>query len=137
VLANNADCREVEILERIKESSSKDPVAAAFVLGLLDHFEHSGPNGTHLCLVLELMWQDVLGFLEGYRDLGLEKRYPLVRKISKQLVQGLRFIHSCGIIHNGMLLMILQFMFYRLSSEKLSAGLWPHVPNGQRTTSKG
>ena len=127
----------MEILERIKESSSKDPAAAAFVLGLLDHFEHSGPNGTHLCLVLELMWQDVWGFLEGYRDLGVETRYPLVRKISKQLVQGLNFIHSCGIIHNGLFQVAAQLTLHRLSFEKLSTGVWLNSPNGQRTTSKG
>lgn len=127
----------MDILKRIKESSSKDPAAAAFVLCLLDYFEHSGPNGTHLCLVLELMWQDVLGFLEGYRDLGVELRYPLVRKISKQLVQGLDFIHSCGILHNGMLIVPLQLMLYRLSSEKLSSGLRLYAIDGQGTTGKG
>jgi serine/threonine protein kinase len=72
------------------------------------------------------MWQDVLGFLEGYRDLGVELRYPLVRKISKQLVQGLEFIHECGIIHNGMpLVPLLTFVDFHPKNLLLGFGLTP------------
>ena len=66
---------------------------------LLDHFEYTGPNGTHLCLVLELMWQDVESFLQGYRE--AELRLQLTKRISKQLLRALDYLRICGIIHNG------------------------------------
>jgi serine/threonine-protein kinase SRPK3 len=33
---------------------------------LLDHFDHTGPNGTHRCLVLELLGPSVLSEAESY-----------------------------------------------------------------------
>jgi serine/threonine protein kinase len=90
-------------MQRISAESLLRPLQAAeFVVQLLDHFEYTGPNGTHLCLVLELMWQDVWGFLEGYRhDAEPEYRLPLVKRISRQLAEGLKFLHTCGVVHNG------------------------------------
>jgi serine/threonine-protein kinase SRPK3 len=105
VLAHKADRRELDILKRFQKLAAMDPFSS-FVLRLIDHFEHSGPNGTHLCLVLELMWGDVAGLMEGYRDTELELRLPLVKHISRKLVCGLDALHSCGWIHNGIHLTI-------------------------------
>lgn len=92
IMAHDADRRELHILERISGGSEH-------ITQLLDHFELAGPNGTHLCLVLEVMWQNVLGFLEGYSN--EPALVPLVKKISKQVIQGLQYLQTMGIIHNG------------------------------------
>ena len=99
VLASNASRRELDIMKRLRESSLKSE-GAKYVVQMLDHFEHIGPNGSHLCVVMELMWQDVLGFLEGYRY-ELEQRLPLVKRLSEQIFEGLNYVHECGVIHNG------------------------------------
>jgi serine/threonine protein kinase len=48
----------------------------------------------------ELMSQDVFGFLDGYGNVP-SLRLHVVKKISQQLMEGLEFIHSCGVVHNG------------------------------------
>jgi serine/threonine-protein kinase SRPK3 len=90
-------------MQRISAESLLRPrQAAEFVVQLLDHFEHTSPNGTHLCLVLELMGQDVCGFMEGYQDdPEWESRLVLAKTFSRQLAEGLKFLHECGIVHNG------------------------------------
>ena len=64
---------------------------------LLDHFEHKGPNGVHLCLVFPVMLSD--GEVMTVRE---KLRHPgYVREISKQILQGLDFMHGLGLIHGG------------------------------------
>lgn len=72
--------------------------SAGYVVQLLDSFEHPGPNGIHLCLVLELMSQPVSSFLEGQTT---EMRLAVAKKFTSQLLRGLEFLDSCGVIHNG------------------------------------
>lgn len=54
---------ELRVLSIIKEKASQ----MENLIQLIDHFEHDGLNGTHLCLVLELMWMNVRSFI-GARD---------------------------------------------------------------------
>ncbi|KAL1867615.1 hypothetical protein Plec18167_008615 [Paecilomyces lecythidis] len=65
------------------------------VLELLDHFEHHGPNGTHLCLVLPVMISDGAGMTVTMTSHSAD----YVRAISKQILFGLDFLHRLGIIH--------------------------------------
>jgi hypothetical protein len=67
---------------------------------MLDYFEHPGPKGAHLCVVMELMWQDLCAFMRGYFD-DDEERLPLVKEISKKCLECLSALHGCGIVHNG------------------------------------
>jgi serine/threonine-protein kinase SRPK3 len=70
------------------------------IVALLDNFVHKGPNGEHLCLVMELLGESlasVRGRLEG-------SRFPIsmVRIIARQTLLGLQYLHeSCGVIHTG------------------------------------
>ncbi|PGH34401.1 CMGC/SRPK protein kinase [[Emmonsia] crescens] len=65
------------------------------VIELLDYFEHDGPNGTHLCLVLPAMISD--GEIMSVN--GRPHQAAYVRAISKQVLLGLDFLHRLGIIH--------------------------------------
>lgn len=78
-------------------NNSQHP-SADYVVQLLDYFEHPGLNGIHLCLVMELMSQTVSSFLEGY---ATEIRLAIAKKFTSQLLRGLEFLDSCGVIHNG------------------------------------
>jgi serine/threonine-protein kinase SRPK3 len=73
------------------------------VIELLDHFEHTGPNGTHLCLVLELMWRDVGSFVAGHYDWP-DIRTAIAKAIATQALIGLETLRQSGIMHNGTLL---------------------------------
>ncbi|KAJ7198381.1 kinase-like domain-containing protein, partial [Mycena pura] len=80
--------QEMGILQRL----SKAP--RANVVQLLDFFEHTSPNGIHQVLVMDLVRP-----LHYYRS---EFRPIFVRTILRQIIEGLEFIHSCGIAHGDL-----------------------------------
>lgn len=72
------------------------------ILGLLDDFNHAGPNGRHVCLVFKAMGPDT----NDFRGLFPKSRIsvPVAKKISRDLLQSLVFLHEhCDIIHTGTL----------------------------------
>ena len=100
VLRHGYGRRELAVLQRLQQSQHLE---TEYVVQLLDYFEHFGRNGTHLCLVLELMWQDLMLFFQGYYD-NPGGRLRLVKPITKQILRGLESLHStCGLVHNGSL----------------------------------
>lgn len=72
------------------------------VTELLDKFDHEGPNGVHLCLVFEPMGPSVNSMVEALpRNLDMKIRYPfwMAKRILRQALQGLEFLHRNGIAH--------------------------------------
>ncbi|KAH8422884.1 uncharacterized protein LDX57_000637 [Aspergillus melleus] len=67
------------------------------VVKLLDHFEHHGPNGTHLCLVFPVLISDGKEMVRA----GKPCQISSVQAIAKQILLGLDFLHSQSIIHCG------------------------------------
>lgn len=70
-----------------------------------DSFEISGPNGKHECLVLEMLGPSVADYLDAH---SLDERLPgeLAKRVVKQTLLGLAFLHGRGIAHGGMLPML-------------------------------
>jgi len=66
---------------------------------MTDSFHINGPNGTHECLVLELLGPSVADYLDAH----LMERLPgkLAKTIAKQALLGLCFLHERGIAHAG------------------------------------
>lgn len=77
------------------------------VVRLLNSFIHAIPNGSHLCLVLELLGPSVDYVIRNdYRpgddyedDDHLEP--DAIFKIAKQLLEGLAFVHKSGYTQGG------------------------------------
>ena len=70
------------------------------VIGFLDHFRHEGPNGTHVCMVFEVLGENLLGLIRRYENKGVPMH--LVKQIAKQVLLGLDYMHKyCGVIHTG------------------------------------
>jgi serine/threonine-protein kinase SRPK3 len=99
VNAHDAGHKELEVLKCIGERTAHD-TSSQFIVKMLDYFDHIGPNGTHLCLVLELMCFNVPILFGGYRA-EPNLCVSLAREISKQLLRGLQVLQNCGVIHNG------------------------------------
>lgn len=90
------NCKELSILLHLSRSILDHP-GKKHVIELLDHFEHVGPNGTHLCLVHPAMVSDGVEM-----TIYETPRYSAyVQAISKQVLLGLNFLHTAGIIHCG------------------------------------
>ena len=65
---------------------------------LLDDFKISGVNGTHVCMVFEVLGHNLLKFIirSNYQGIPLYN----VKLIMKQVFEGLHYLHSkCKIIH--------------------------------------
>lgn len=90
---------EIRLLDRVVEKSSK--FTNPPVVMLLDHFYVRGPNGKHVCMVFEVLGANLLKAIKRFDYLGLP--INLVKKIIKQVLEGLKLLHEeCGIIHTDL-----------------------------------
>jgi serine/threonine-protein kinase SRPK3 len=89
---------EREILKHLRTADINHPGYLG-ICHLVDDFEHQGPNGTHVCLVFELMGETLRTSRLWYRNKLLPN--VLMRKFTFQLLAGLDYAHDSGIIHTG------------------------------------
>ena len=91
---------EIKLLQRIISSDRTHP-GRGHVMSLLDHFKHKGPNGTHVCMVFEVLGENLLGLIKRHQSKGVPAH--LVKQIAKQVLLGLDYMHRhCGVIHTDL-----------------------------------
>ena len=91
---------EIKLLNKIVQANPNHP-GKRHVVSLLDSFEHKGPNGTHVCMVFEVLGENLLGLIKRWNHRGIPM--ALVKQITKQVLLGLDYLHrECGIIHTDL-----------------------------------
>lgn len=88
---------EIKLLRCVRESDPTDP-SGNKVVQLLDDFKISGINGTHVCMVFEVLGHNLLKLIlrSNYEGIPLMN----VKTIVRQVLQGLHYLHTkCHIIH--------------------------------------
>ncbi|KAH9923759.1 kinase-like protein [Epithele typhae] len=71
------------------------------VISFLDHFRHKGPNGTHVCMVFEVLGENLLGLIKRHQNKGVPMH--IVKQTAKQILLGLDYMHRCcGVIHTDL-----------------------------------
>lgn len=91
---------EIKLLQRVNQANVA-ALGRSHVVQLLDHFYHKGPNGTHVCMVFEVLGENLLSLIRRYRHRGIP--IHLARQIANQVLQGLDYLHrECGIIHTDL-----------------------------------
>lgn len=88
--------REAQIMKKLAASHP----SPQHVMCMLDDFNLEGPNGTHKCLVFELLGPSVPDIIETHFSDG---RLPgnLAKDIAKQTLTGLDTLHQHNIGHGG------------------------------------
>uniref|UniRef100_A0A8B9LJJ2 non-specific serine/threonine protein kinase n=1 Tax=Astyanax mexicanus TaxID=7994 RepID=A0A8B9LJJ2_ASTMX len=88
---------EIKLLRAVRNSDPNDP-SREKVVQLLDDFKISGVNGTHVCMVFEVLGHHLLKWIIKSNYQGLPS--PCVKSIIRQVLQGLDYLHTkCKIIH--------------------------------------
>ncbi|PGG97612.1 CMGC/SRPK protein kinase [Blastomyces parvus] len=91
---------EIKLLNKIVKANPDHP-GRKYVVSLLDSFIHHGPNGDHVCMVFEVLGENLLGLIRRWNHRGIPM--PLVKQITKQVLLGLDYLHrECGIIHTDL-----------------------------------
>ncbi|KAK0780036.1 serine/threonine protein kinase, CMGC, partial [Friedmanniomyces endolithicus] len=72
---------EIKLLNKVVEAN-KDHPGRAYVVSLLDSFNHKGPHGIHVCMVFEVLGENLLGLIKRWNHRGIPM--PLVKQITKQ-----------------------------------------------------
>lgn len=94
---------EREIFHTLRNSNPTHP-GKRFVIPLLDNFTHQGPNGDHQCFVFPVALNSVAIAKEASISDNFMFPAQVARSIATQSLLALSYIHSCGIVHAGMLL---------------------------------
>ena len=93
---NDRKLQELDILRRVTSKHS----SPLHVMRMLDHFDVDGPNGTHRCLVLELLGPSIPDVRETrFRDGRLPGH--VAKAVAKQALLGLDILHDQEIAHGG------------------------------------
>jgi len=91
---------EIKLLKKVVEANPNHP-GKKHVVSLLDSFEHKGPNGIHVCMVFEVLGENLLGLIKRWNHRGIPML--LVKQITKQVLLGLDYLHrECGVIHTDL-----------------------------------
>jgi serine/threonine protein kinase len=99
---------EIELLTSVKTVSESLEVEQEYgpnfnysIVKLLDHFDHVGPHGKHVCMVFELLGENLLKVIKNYDYHGIS--IPVVQNLTRQICLGLDFLHrNCQIIHTDL-----------------------------------
>ncbi|EKG05538.1 protein kinase, putative [Trypanosoma cruzi] len=87
-------------IKLLGEIMSSDPDKTCCCARMNDYFEHTGPNGVHVCMVFDVYGEDLLSLIDRYEYRGVP--LPIVKCISRQVLVGLEHLHSLDIIHTDL-----------------------------------
>lgn len=103
-------------------SGQSDHLGRAYIPSILNGFTISGPNG-HLCIVSEVAGCTIA---QTERDpVTLNFPVSMARSLAVQLLLGLDYIHSCGVVHGNLHLknILLRQHFENMTIDQLYARL--------------
>jgi serine/threonine-protein kinase SRPK3 len=81
---------EIRLLSQIRDGDVQDKRCCC---RLLDTFDHSGPHGRHVCMVFEVLGDNLLSLIKRYKYRGIP--IPTVRNVARQVLIGLDYLHRC------------------------------------------
>ncbi|GAQ39208.1 hypothetical protein AtubIFM54640_006584 [Aspergillus tubingensis] len=92
--------QELHNLQLLADRSQGKP-SAKYIVSVLDSVTHQGPNGTHLCIVFELLGPSVSKVVDDYHSFGDDLEMDIILRMSEQLLGAISLIHEAGMGHGG------------------------------------
>ncbi|RGP76702.1 heterokaryon incompatibility het-6 [Fusarium longipes] len=94
--AKTGGMHELKLLQTLSDLNPDHP-GSSHINSLLDHFTLVGPNGSHNCIVLEILGPSV-------RDIAYYRRLPsrIARRFAKQSLQALDLLSTNNIAHGDL-----------------------------------
>ncbi|GJJ11473.1 hypothetical protein Clacol_005706 [Clathrus columnatus] len=90
---------EVTVIQHLQQHAIES--GKEYVVEIFDVFEHTGPNGLHHCIVMEILGPPI--------SVDIENVYPdeifpieVAKRMSTQVAHGLGYIHTAGIVHGDL-----------------------------------
>ncbi|KAL9074406.1 MAG: hypothetical protein Q9157_004409 [Trypethelium eluteriae] len=90
--------RELEILQ-ICSRSQNEP-GSEYISKLLDAFRHDGPNGSHHCLILDILGSNVPAVLDEKFE-GASLPREVATAVIKEVLCGLSYLHKQELAHGA------------------------------------
>ncbi|KAI9344044.1 kinase-like protein [Obelidium mucronatum] len=91
---------EIKLLEKVV-SANHEHNGRKYIVELRDWFKVKGPNGSHVTMAFEVLGPNLLTLIRQYQHRGIP--IPIVKRIMKQVLMGLDYLHSqCQIIHTDL-----------------------------------
>ncbi|TMW56453.1 hypothetical protein Poli38472_006463 [Pythium oligandrum] len=92
---------EIDLLECTVKAARENALDDVKVVKLVDSFEITGPNGRHVCMVFEMLGDNLLTLIKHYNYRGVPM--PLVKTLTRDMLEALAFMHTkCQIIHTDL-----------------------------------
>lgn len=97
--------KEREIYHALRIGDPENP-GKKFVISLLDAFSLEGPNGRHHCFAFPVALNSIAIANEASKNDNYLFPTKIARSILTQSLLAVSYIHSCGIVHAGMILLL-------------------------------
>jgi hypothetical protein len=79
---------EITLLSEIRDGDADN---CKHCCRLLDSFEHAGPHGLHVCMVFEVLGDNMLALIKAFDYKGVP--LPVVRSLTRQMLVALDYLH--------------------------------------------
>ncbi|ODV83560.1 hypothetical protein CANARDRAFT_181869, partial [[Candida] arabinofermentans NRRL YB-2248] len=79
---------EIKILEKINSGTDDHP-GKKHIVKLLDHFVHVGPNGDHICMVFEVLGENMLSLLLRYKQFQKKKTNEIKERSNSETTSSI------------------------------------------------
>ncbi|KAK9775355.1 putative EKC/KEOPS complex subunit BUD32 [Seiridium cardinale] len=97
---HSAKGSEAKIIEHLKDGTSTKELARNHIAAPLEHFWVEGPNGQHLCYVLELYGCTISAWRWTLEENDVVHKD--IKNVCHQIVKGIGYLHSRGVCHGDL-----------------------------------
>lgn len=110
--AQSPGCQ-LDVLKHLQTTYDGNEDGSRYVMQMLDHFEHSGPNGRHLGIVSEVLGPNLASDIEEF---WANEIFPpdVAKRLVAQIGLGVKYLHRRNIAHGGQPFIYFSSHFKRL-----------------------